>query len=828
MLARRRHRSLPHVAIVALLVLAGLATLDAPAGAGLRGGLAQETDLHIPDTTTVSSTLNVAPQIGGTNPDRCTGGVVDVDVTVQFVHFRNTDLDVRIEHAGITRTLFFGIGPNGGGGGLFTLDDEAQFAIGTIATAPVFGQYPVQGRGRPGQPLNAFDGTSITGPWTLRFMDANPGNGATGTLQSWSLTFTCLTAGEVSTSTVQVATPSRTGLNQPAALDLVVPDDACAGPVSDVNLRVQVGTGLNSQTDVRLVGPEGTTVTVFDQETDGVGGGLMVTFDDEAPDHVSMLGSIGASPFQRGVGRPSEALATFDGIDAAGTWRVEGATTHQDNPTVELQLATLDIVCATAADGPFVEPDRRPLPPTALRTSMVAVPAGDCAGPVEDVDVAMTLQTRRNDQLTALLAHDGVRVPLVVNAGGTSQGMRVVLDDEATATVAQWPDSGVGPHRVRGAYQPQEPLGAFDGRSGSGMWTLEVTTGSEPVELQTWAVRLTCAPGGGGGGGGSGGSGGDPGSGGGGSGGGPGSGGVGGAEVDEVRVLAGPARYETAVAVSQDTFADGTADVVLLARADAFADALAGAPLAVAVGGPVLLTDTGALHPATAAEITRVLGPGGQVVLLGGPAALSPEVESAVAGLGAGVSRLAGPSRFETAVAVADAVQQVAGPPMAALLATGLAFQDPLVAAAVGPSVHGPVLLTDGELPHPATEAWLAAHPGVSRVAIGAAAATAHPEAAAVGGSDPVGTSVAVAELVGATAGEVGVASATVFADALAGGAHIGARGGPLLLTDPAALSAPVAAWLAGVAGSVGTVHVYGGDAAVSPAVRDALAMAIG
>ena len=57
-------------------------------------------------------------------------------------------------------------------------------------------------------------------------------------------------------------------------------------------------------------------------------------------------------------------------------------------------------------DGPFVEPDRRPLPPNALRTSMIAVPAGDCAGPVEDVDVAMTLQTRRNDQLTALLGKE--------------------------------------------------------------------------------------------------------------------------------------------------------------------------------------------------------------------------------------------------------------------------------------------------------------------------------------------------------------------------------------------------------------------------------------
>jgi putative cell wall-binding protein len=76
-------------------------------------------------------------------------------------------------------------------------------------------------------------------------------------------------------------------------------------------------------------------------------------------------------------------------------------------------------------------------------------------------------------------------------------------------------------------------------------------------------------------------------------------------------------------------FDTGSAEGVVVGRDDVFADALSGGALAAVHHGPVLLTPPGAASPGVVAEAARVLKPGGTVYLLGGPAALSPAVESA-------------------------------------------------------------------------------------------------------------------------------------------------------------------------------------------------------
>ena len=117
--------------------------------------------------------------------------------------------------------------------------------------------------------------------------------------------------------------------------------------------------------------------------------------------------------------------------------------------------------------------------------------------------------------------------------------------------------------------------------------------------------------------------------------------------------LSGADRYQTALDASGQTFADGSADGVVLARGDLFADALSGVPLAGAYGGPLLLTPQNQLLPAVLVEIKRVLAPTGTVFLMGGTGALSDTVEAAlVAGLpGHQVQRVAGTDRYATAVA---------------------------------------------------------------------------------------------------------------------------------------------------------------------------------
>ena len=82
----------------------------------------------------------------------------------------------------------------------------------------------------------------------------------------------------------------------------------------------------------------------------------------------------------------------------------------------------------------------------------------------------------------------------------------------------------------------------------------------------------------------------------------------------------GPTRLETAALVSgRDRDASTT---VVVARADDFPDALAGAPLATALDAELLLSDASALSSTAAAEVLRVGAT--HAVLLGGTAALGP------------------------------------------------------------------------------------------------------------------------------------------------------------------------------------------------------------
>jgi putative cell wall-binding protein len=114
--------------------------------------------------------------------------------------------------------------------------------------------------------------------------------------------------------------------------------------------------------------------------------------------------------------------------------------------------------------------------------------------------------------------------------------------------------------------------------------------------------------------------------------------------------LAGPSRVETAVAASRRVFP--SAEVAVLARADAYPDALAGAPLASALGGPLLLTTRNRLHAATLAELRR-LGTR-RVVLLGSDGALTPQVAADLTAAGITVERIGGRDRFDTARRIAE------------------------------------------------------------------------------------------------------------------------------------------------------------------------------
>jgi putative cell wall-binding protein len=288
-------------------------------------------------------------------------------------------------------------------------------------------------------------------------------------------------------------------------------------------------------------------------------------------------------------------------------------------------------------------------------------------------------------------------------------------------------------------------------------------------------------------------------------------------------VLAGADRIATAIATSQDAFGPLTAQVVVIARSDGFADALAGTALAVAKDGPLLLTPTASLDARVEAEVKRVLAPGGTVYLLGGPDALSPTIEAALTADGYTVVRLGASNRFGTAVNIAGLM-----PSSTVLLATGMTAADALVAGAAAARAGAVVLLTnDGVMP-PETAAYLASHSGDTVYAIGGPAAAADQGALSILGGTRYKTAVLVAQAFFGSPEAIGFASGTSYADALAGGVHIGLHGGPLLLLDPAGLDPDTRAYLNAVGGGVLTAWAYGGPAAIAAALVTAASNALG
>jgi ell wall binding domain 2 (CWB2) len=287
--------------------------------------------------------------------------------------------------------------------------------------------------------------------------------------------------------------------------------------------------------------------------------------------------------------------------------------------------------------------------------------------------------------------------------------------------------------------------------------------------------------------------------------------------------LSGADRQSTAAAVSAAAFPGGSASAVVLARADQFADALAGGPLAAVKHAPLLLTSSGSLDAVTSAEIQRVLPKGGTVYLLGGTSALSDAVANAVTAMGDVPTRIAGADRYATAVAIAG----VMGNPTTAFEASGTNFPDALSAVPAAVATHGAILLTDGAAQSAATSAYLTAH-ATSRYAVGGPAAFADPSAIGIAGADRYATSDAVALAFFPTTTGVSVASGANFPDALAGGPVAGVANQPVLLVPgTGALPEPITSYLATHAGGIASAQASGGTTAVADAVLSEVAQSL-
>lgn len=296
--------------------------------------------------------------------------------------------------------------------------------------------------------------------------------------------------------------------------------------------------------------------------------------------------------------------------------------------------------------------------------------------------------------------------------------------------------------------------------------------------------------------------------------------------VDEsLTRFAGQDRYETAATLVRAGYP--SAETIILASGEEYADSLVATPLAAKRSAPILITSRSALSPQVGAELAR-LRPRGLLVV-GGPQSV-PDTVLVAAAHAAGldptdqttVRRIAGPDRYATALAVARELG--ASAEAGVNLASGLGFADALSIAASAAQQGQPILLTAETGLQPAVRDYVT-NGGVQRpvTVIGGQAVVPDSVMAGltferIGGPDRFETNWRV--FAGRYSSEQRLSpvfvSGTDFPDALVAGPWAAREERPLLLVGGTALPNEFRPWYYANRSETTDLVVIGGPASVS------------
>lgn len=291
----------------------------------------------------------------------------------------------------------------------------------------------------------------------------------------------------------------------------------------------------------------------------------------------------------------------------------------------------------------------------------------------------------------------------------------------------------------------------------------------------------------------------------------------------------GADRSATSVALGRQYFPTSTTVVIAPSDAGHLVDGLVSAPLAKALGAPLLLTPVTALAPSVAADVTARHATTAYLV---GSAGESKALASALASLGVTTrTPVAGSDRYATSVAVATRVLAAGGSGTSAFLAAGTDehLVDALAAGGPAAGAGNPVLLTRPTALPAVVASKLAAMRTATTYVIGSSDAVSDSVAAAVPGAERLGganrytTALAVASRFADT-GEVLLASG--LQDHMVDGLPAGSSGRPLLLSAGPSLVPEVDSWLGSA--SVSSARLVGGPTVLLPALADRVRALLG
>lgn len=299
------------------------------------------------------------------------------------------------------------------------------------------------------------------------------------------------------------------------------------------------------------------------------------------------------------------------------------------------------------------------------------------------------------------------------------------------------------------------------------------------------------------------------------------------ASTAQVSRLCGETRYETAYEASK-TIANKS-NTIIVASGENFPDALAASALAGTENAPILLTSKSALSDDVSRWIER--NQTTKAYIVGGQAAISANVESALKSKGVVTERIAGETRQDTADSIASRVSNGANT-QTVIIASSSAPWDSLSVSPYSNITHSPVFLAeqDGTLSAKtvnsikasgATKAIIVGGPNaVSQNAEQTLKRSMNVERWA--GQTRYDTSQLIAQ--NAIANGVGslnyvaFASGENFPDALAGGPVVGSNVGIMILTQKDS-SDYIKDWILANRSNIQSCYTLGGCAAVSPSV---------
>lgn len=280
--------------------------------------------VDIPDQGTVTSRLTIDD----------TEVITDLNVMLNINHRWDGDLTATLIAPDGTRVeLFSKVGGKGDDFNNTIFDNEATELI-TAGSAPFEGAYIPEGD------LSKFYGKSMNGTWKLQVTDSS--YSATGTLNSWSLIIQTEKEEELPLSAPVIQSEpsvpggicdtvswmdvnntteysSQSPVNIPSngtkTTNLVIDD---FGLINDLNVKVNIDHGCNSELNVYLTAPDSTQVELF---TD-VGGSSENFHDTILDNEASQYITEGTAPFT-GSFIPEGNLDDLTGTDIHGTWQLE-------------------------------------------------------------------------------------------------------------------------------------------------------------------------------------------------------------------------------------------------------------------------------------------------------------------------------------------------------------------------------------------------------------------------------------------------------------------------------------------------------------------------